>query len=259
MCPPDEFNIDYEINPWMSVNNNVDKAKAKKQWEDLRDAYLSRGISVEIIKPTAGLPDMVFTANGALVAEDVVILSHFRYKERQGEEQYFKQWFDARGYKVIELEDGVTFEGQGEALRMGQRIFHGFGFRSNQAASEMIAKYTKLNVIPLNLTDARFYHLDTCFCPINEEIVLYFPAAFTSQSESEIRKNFPKALAVSETAAKSFACNVVVIGSEIFMPKGNDAEVGKILGDLGYSMKYFDMSEFMKSGGGVRCLTLTLN
>ena len=47
------------------------------------------------------------------------------------------------------------------------------------AAAPALAKLLDVEVLPLKLADPRFYHLDTCFCPLANGYTLYFPAALS--------------------------------------------------------------------------------
>ena len=67
MCPPDYFNVEYEINPWTDRRIEVDKALAREQWDILyRTLSDAIGANVEIVPPVRGLPDFVFAANAGL-------------------------------------------------------------------------------------------------------------------------------------------------------------------------------------------------
>src|SRR5437763_8547082 len=67
MCPPDHFDVVYEINPWMHTDDGVDVTLARTQWRALQSVYRNLGYEIDSIDGEPGLPDMVFTANGGLV------------------------------------------------------------------------------------------------------------------------------------------------------------------------------------------------
>ena len=82
MCPPEHFAVTYAINPWMEPEKPTDAANAMRQWARLRQAYLDLGHDVRTIEPVAGLPDMVFAANGATVVGGKVLGARFRQGRR---------------------------------------------------------------------------------------------------------------------------------------------------------------------------------
>src|SRR5882724_11859248 len=103
MCPPDAFNVDYVINPWMEGNIHKSSPEAAaSQWRQLRDLLKTSG-EVDEITPQPGLPDMVFTANAGIVVGKKMVLSRFLHRERQGEEPQFKKWFKKQGFEIFEL------------------------------------------------------------------------------------------------------------------------------------------------------------
>ena len=120
---------------------------------------------------------MVFTANGGLVRGQDVVRARFRHAERRGEERHFQTWFEANGFKVHELSSG-SFEGEGDALFAGNKLFCGWGFRSDLAVYDQIGTILQVQeIIPVKLQDERFYHLDTCFCPLYKSLALIYPGA----------------------------------------------------------------------------------
>src|SRR5262249_59532660 len=76
-------------------------AEAERQWTALHDALITAGAVVETIKPAAGLPDLVFTANAAVVLDRKAVLSRFRHAERRNEEPIFAAHFAALAERVV--------------------------------------------------------------------------------------------------------------------------------------------------------------
>ena len=257
MCRPDFFGIEYEINPWMHLDNRVDPSRAQRQWQALHDLYVEMGQSIEVVKPVPGLPDMVFTANSAVIWQDKVVLSHFHHPERQGEEPYYKDFFTSRGMQVHELDRSLSQEGAGDFLFVGGRLFAGFGFRTERQTHEVVAAILGVDVISLELVDAHYYHLDTCFTALDDRTVLINPDAFTPASLAKIHANIERVVGAPADVAAGFACNAFAVGDTV-VSSPTIENMRAQLGELGFQVKGLDMSEFMKAGGGVRCLTLPL-
>jgi len=262
MCPPDHFGINYVINPWMegNVNRAVPEA-AVTQWQNLQRA-LKAHATVHLVRPQAGLPDMVFTANAGLVLGRRVILSRFLHRERQGEEPHFKKWFAEHEFTVDELPPDLPFEGAGDALlQRGKDIWlwAAYGFRSELDSHPFLAQQLRVEVVSLRLMDKRFYHLDTCLCPLEDGFLLYYPGAFDARSNQLIVERVPadKRIVVGETDAVNFACNAVNVGRVIVLNQSS-AELKDRLGDIGFTVVETPMTEFLKAGGGAKCLTLRL-
>ncbi|MGZ5035617.1 MAG: dimethylarginine dimethylaminohydrolase family protein [Usitatibacter sp.] len=262
MCPPEYFNVAYIINPWMHGNlRKIDNAVAKQQWRSLYD-ILSDGATVRLVLPQPGSPDMVFTANAGLVRGNTCIVSRFRYPERQYEEPYFADWFMDRGYEVSLMPRDVPFEGAGDALfdRGEDCLWMAHGHRSIPAAREVLAERLDTEVVVLKLVDQRFYHLDTCFCPLEGGYLMYYPPAFDDASRASIEGRVPEAkrIAIDEADALEFACNAVNIDRAVVVNRASPAFV-KALGRRGFEVLQTPLSEFMKAGGSAKCLTLRLD
>ena len=257
MSAPDYFEVCYQINPWMDTANQVDRQLAKKQWQDLYQIYQEQlGWQVSLIEPVEGLPDMVFTANGGLVVDGRVALPNFRHYDRQAETEHFAKWFRDHDYQEVLL-PRYNFEGEGDALIWQEYILAGYPWRSTQLAHQELANHFQREVISLQLIDARFYHLDTCLTPIDQDTIAIYPAAFSSESIAKLKKLVKRLIMVEPDDALAYGLNAICQGKEIVIPdqaKGLIAEYTK----LGFNCWPTAISEFQKSGGGIKCLTLQL-
>ncbi|MDB9320473.1 TIGR00300 family protein [Nodularia spumigena CS-588/02] len=259
MCAPDHYDVDYVINPWMEGNiHKSSRDRAVEQWEKLYHILKQHAI-VDLVPPQIGWPDMVFTANAGLVLGQNVVLSRFLHKERQGEEPFFQNWFEENGYTVNLLPKDLPFEGAGDALldREGRWLWAGYGFRSELDSHPYLAKWLDIEVLSLRLIDERFYHLDTCFCPLANGYLLYYPGAFDAYSNRliEMRVAPEKRIAITEADAVNFACNTVNVESIVIMNKASNALKAR-LADVGFRVIETPLTEFLKAGGAAKCLTL---
>ena len=259
MGAPDHYDVDYVINPWMEGNiHKSSRDRAVDQWQKLFHTIKDRAI-VDLVTPEIGWPDMVFTANAGLVLGKNVVLSRFLHKERQGEEPYFKAWFESKGFTVHELPKDLPFEGAGDALldREGRWLWAGYGFRSELDSHPYLAKWLDIEVLSLRLIDGRFYHLDTCFCPLSGGYLLYYPPAFDSYSNHLIEMRVPaeKRIAINEADAVNFACNTVNVNQTVIINEAS-ADLKRRLEDAGFEVITTPLTEFLKAGGAAKCLTL---
>lgn len=258
MCPPRHYCIAYEINPWMDVRRGSDPAEAIRQWEGLRAKVEELGARVELIEPAEGLPDLVFTANAGLVHRDRFIPSRFRHPQRRGEEPLFEAWFAARGFRVERLPEGACFEGAGDALFVGDTLFGGYRFRSDARVLLEIGERLGARTLPLELVDPRFYHLDTCFCPLAPDAAVFHPGAFDEYGVKVIRGEIPRLIEVSGDEAASFSCNAAVVGRDVVLHEGAP-RLARALEAAGYRAHPLPLTEFIKSGGSAKCLTFRID
>ncbi len=185
MCPPEHFAVTYAINPWMEPDKPTDAAKAMRQWSELRQAYLDLGHEVRTIEPVAGLPDMVFAANGATVIGGTVLGARFLYPQRAREADAYLDWFRDHGFADVRVPDHVN-EGEGDILFTGRTVLAGYGFRSDGAAAAELGQVFGRPVVSLRLVDPRFYHLDTALCVLDPDTAMYYPAAFDDAGRAAI-------------------------------------------------------------------------
>lgn len=256
MCPPQFFDIDYEINPWMHTSNPVDHELALKQWENLKSVYEKLGFEVEVVDAVKGWPDMVFTANAGLkIGDKKFLLAKFQYPERQGEEPIFRKWFEDRGWEVLQTKS--IFEGQGEGFIWNSKLLAGYGQRAVKEAMSELHEITGLEVVDLKLINPKFYHIDMALAPITDNLIVYNPKAFDEGSVKKIKSLGAELIEVIEEDAELFGCNLVPVESTIVMIEGTK-KLKSEFEAKGFKTVEMDMSEFRKSGGAIRCLTLNI-
>lgn len=255
MCRPNFFDVRYDINPWMKNQiGKVDNNKAIDQWNRLLYAISKHSI-VYLLDGDPQVPDLVFTANAGIIFKNIAIISKFKYPQRRSEEPIWRKWFESKGYAVVQPQH--FFEGAGDLLKDSvNRYWLGTGFRTDPAVAVELKKILNNEVIVLELSNPYWYHLDTCFCPLSNGELLWYPDAFTIASQQLIKSNFKTTVEVSDHDAAGFACNAVCIENQIFMPAATSVQ--NELNTLGYQIIDFDLSEFQKSGGSAKCLTLEI-
>jgi N-dimethylarginine dimethylaminohydrolase len=272
LCRPDGYRIAYAINPHMRDAagrlRQVDPARARLQWEGLASAYRAAGLAVEIIAGDPSCPDMVFAANQTLPfrREDgskAVLLSNMHAPERRPEVAHFEAWFKSRGFDVRRLpgKEAPQFEGHGDFLwHPGRRVlFGGFGFRTAPQAPAAVAAATGIPVVPLLLVDPRFYHLDTCFMPLDDHRALLFRPALDAVSQAVVAACFEDLIEPpEEEACSGLACNADTPDGRTVVVERSCTATIRVLSDRGFAVVPLDLSEFLKAGGSAFCMKQAL-
>jgi N-dimethylarginine dimethylaminohydrolase len=272
MCPPRHFAVTYSINPWMDPRSWADDGaalhqQAQRQWAGLRGVLTDAGAAIETLEPAAGLPDLVFAANAAVVLDRKVVLARFRHLQRKREEPLFAKAFAglaARGLidDVRLLPRGVMLEGAGDCIWDARRglLWMGCGFRSDAAAGAVLEEYLGVRAIALPLADPRFYHLDTAFCALPCGGVIYYPGAFTATALAAIHRHVapPERITLGYADARRFAANAVCAAGTIVLSTCS-AALRRKLEQRGYEVVETPLDVFQKSGGSACCLTLRLD
>ena len=240
----------------MNRKKRPDKELAAQQWDNLHKKLKELGADIQLLAPSPKTPDLVFTANAGLVRGKKVVVSNFKYPQRQTEEAINEEWFETQGYELLHSKK-YSFEGEGDALFAGEKLFCGYGFRSEADAFDFVCESLEVSSqILCEMKDSRFYHLDTCFTPLNEKQALFVQSAFTKDS---IRKmeNEIELFDVSGEEALRFICNSVIIDNNIITPE-DCPESKRTLEKLGFSVHSVQLNQFLKAGGSAKCLTLKL-
>jgi N-dimethylarginine dimethylaminohydrolase len=269
MTDPACFDVSYRINPWMrpSAWTAQSLAQAKTASAKLKAALQAAGGHEETVGAVRGLPDLVFPANAAVVLDGRVLPARFRHPERRGEEAVFRSAFIAlqkRGLvnEIVDLPEGMFQEGAGDCIwDAGRKLFWvGYGPRSDKASVAAIRQTFGQEVVALELASDRFYHLDTCFCPLAGGEVLYYPPAFTPDALAAIRARVPQAqrIEAADEEAAAFCVNAVNLDRQVIMARA-PASLREKLAARGYSLTEIDLAPFILSGGGAYCMTLRLD
>jgi len=262
MCPPEWYDVDYVINPWMAGNlHQPSRDTAFAQWRTLYQE-LRQIADVRLIHARPGSPDMVFIAHAALVQHGVAAISSFAHPQRQSEEQHLRQWFQDAGFLLWETPRETSFEGEGDALfdANGEHLWAAHGVRTCRISHKHVADAWHTQVTSVHLVDPRFYHLDICFAPLSGGHLLYFPEAFDAASLVKIEAAYApeRRIAVSEAEATQFACSVINVGRNILM-NAVEGTLPERLAALGYAVTELQLSEFLRGGGSAKALALRLS
>jgi len=272
MCRPDHFGVTYSINPWMDPGKWASNVRslsksARDEWTALQHTLLNHSVAIEFVRPVKELPDLVFTANAAVVLDRTVLLARFRHPERQREQRYFEAAFRApnmRGLidRVINLPADLILEGAGDcAWDHTRKLFWmGYGTRSDAASGRAVEEVFNTKVIPLELVDARFYHIDTALCLLPRGEIMYVPDAFTAKGRAVINERVEPAqrIELGPDDACQFAANAVCINNILIMSACGE-RLRSELRDRGYSVVTTPLPSFLRSGGSAMCLTLRLD
>lgn len=264
---PSHFQVEYTINPHMVGNiGAVDESEAVQQWSAIKDVYERLGIQPVVVPGEAGLPDMVFCANQTLPyltpdGEKGVVISRMHATQRKPEVDYYANFFEKDGYTVRHLDEDLPgdFEGMGDALWHPGRylLWGGHGFRTDLEVYHRLSKALNVEILALHLENPDFYHLDTCFCLLDETSVLIFPPAFDEKGLDLIRHYFPTIIEAPEKEAlELFACNAFCPDGKHVVIQRGCTETNRLLEQAGFIPIEVETSEYLKSGGSVFCMKL---
>jgi N-dimethylarginine dimethylaminohydrolase len=271
MCPPEHFAVSYAINPWMDpqrwARDKRAHMAATREWNALHDKLIELGAAVELMPAAPGVPDLVFTANAAVVLDRRALLARFRHEERRREEPHFAATFralQARGLidELRSLSPEMVLEGAGDCVYDGSRdlFWMGHGPRSDRAAAAVVSDTFAREVVALELADPRFYHMDTALCPLPGGEVMYLPGAFAADAlrEMHARVALSDRIEIVVEDGCQLAANAVCVGRTILLSTASNALCDQ-LHRRGYEVAKTPLGSFLRSGGSAFCLTLRLD
>lgn len=261
MCPPEHYVIEYAINPWMDAGTPVDSQLALKQWDGLRNTLVDMGHTVHVVDALAGLPDMVFAANGAFSVDGVVYGARFRYAQRTAEAAAHRAFYEARAEEWRFVAPRETNEGDGDFAYLpkayGGLVLAGHGFRTEAVAHSEAQEALGRPVVSLRLVDPHLYHLDVALAALDDSNIVYYPGAFSAASQRVLRQLFPSAVVADEIDALTFGLNLVSDGRHAVLNSDATALAGK-LAAAGYVPVPVELGELKKGGGSVKCCVAEL-
>lgn len=255
MCRPTYFTVRYQINPWMEPQRYTDTDLAIRQWQDLHDVYVALGHTVHLIDPLPDYPDMVYSANGATVIAGTAYSAKFRYLQRVGEAPAYLARLTELGYTPKEATH--INEGEGDMLLTARGILAGHGFRTGVAAHSELQETTGIPVTSLKLVNPYYYHLDTALAVLTDDLIAYYPAAFSPASQQVLTQIFPEAITVSDDDAHVLGLNSVSDGYNVVIASQAHGFADQVRA-VGLNPIPVNTSEVLKGGGGAKCCTLIL-
>jgi N-dimethylarginine dimethylaminohydrolase len=259
LCSPDHFDITFEINPWMSSQRRPDREKSWGDWNALVADLRAAGAEVHHFPSLRGLSDMVFPTDVGVVDGNRFIRGRFRHPERRDEAAHGATWLLEHGFTEIPWPDDpdLYLEG-GDVLRFGDVLLCGTGPRTSPGAARYLSQVFDTPVVTAPIVDPRFYHLDMSFCPLDARRAIYAPDVWDQEGQRAIRELVPEPLIISIDEALTFSANSVVIGRTVVMPSC-PPRIRTQLEDWGFAVCVSPVDEFLKAGGGIRCMSLDLD
>ncbi|HEX2894359.1 MAG TPA: arginine deiminase-related protein [Marmoricola sp.] len=265
MVEPEHFRVEYAINPYMDPRDQPDPVATREQWDAIAEAIGAAGGFVDVLGQRSDAPDMVYAMNLGLPlaggsGAGTAVLSHMRHPERRMETETAAAWFADRGFTLHRFgSDGVGahFEA-GDAFAWRGELVVGYGPRTERLALKHLAHELGITVRGVRITHPGMYHLDLAFCPLDATRAMVCPDAFDAASARKLLDLVPEPLVLSEAEAMTFCANSVVVGRTVIMPACPDRIRGQ-LEAWGFEVVLVGVTEFLKGGGAIRCLTNPLD
>jgi len=269
------FSIEKAINPYYG-SMSLDKQKANLEHSTVLELFKQAQIEVVQVASPIDCQDGIYTANWALVRGEKAVLARLP-NARKSEEDYAEKILQNLGKEVVRIPNNYKFSGQGDSLPCGKYLLAGSNYRSDPEAQQFAAdtlgyELVQLQAVPstdennqpvinkiTGWPDSFFYDIDLAIAVISDNTIAYCPEAFTVESQEKIRALDLEKIEVSLDEAKNgFACNLVSTGKTVIM--SSKAPNLKIeLEKRGLTVLTAEITELIKGGGFIRCISLSLD
>lgn len=257
---------------YKSESGDVDKEKAKEQWQRLKKHIESHDITVKVVPGSPSQFDSVYITDTAIIINDFAIIARFHKVSRRGEEKllvnFLKDNFNIR-IRYLPEEVGLYYEGGGDTRwsHNGTHIWFGYGTgRSTLKGIEAVEKILKEELGPrapivhrLKIDDRKTFHLDLTLLPLPNGRVLYYPTLSTNAIK-ELESVFGKKNMIKVPLKYFFACNSVVIDEKnIIVPKLPYADFKSwMYKATEMKIDEVNVNQFHLGNGSVQCMTLKM-
>jgi N-dimethylarginine dimethylaminohydrolase len=193
-----------------------------------------------------------------------------KYPQRKEELPYLTRIYKELGLHMIPFPGDEPFEGQAELkwFHGGTKAVCGYGHRSTKKSFQIAKKmfdelYTKNHLSPpellvLLLASDQYYHLDVAMLEFSDTDCIVHKRAFSNKSIAKLKAFLGAEHVQVIDTEDSFCLNAVVDGPYLITHQLEPSLKKELEQRTGKTIRMADTSEFERSGGSVRCMTLDI-
>lgn len=240
-------------------DHQLDKKKIDEEFNLLVQTYQNLGIEVFFLPPNETYPDSVFARDFGACLKDGYILGRFKHEYRKNERKaYEKKMQELNIPQLFKIHEGY-FEGGDFFFLDDKTIVIGLLERTNQIGYQEIKKHFKNQYEVLFVeSDPEFLHLDMCFNLIDEHLALICKDAFDISFLQELQKRKIELIEVSKEDIFRHGLNVQALGDKKVLALKKNHDINLQIKQKGYEVIELDITEILKCGGGIHCMTFPL-
>jgi len=237
----------------------MDGDVARQQHDAMVEAYRAHGVAVHYVENARlDKPNSHFVRDLLLMTPEGAIITRPASRMRAGEERYVAEALGRLGVPILMTIHGeATFEGADVALVAPGVAFVAEGARTNKAGADQVEWALRQvgydDIIRLQ-TAYGTVHLDGVLSVVDRDVAL---VRFRETPLAAVR-------ALHELGFRTIAVppednhmpgNIVALApGKLLLPAGNPVTKG-LLEDAGCEVIEVDVSEIIKSGGAIHCMT----
>ncbi len=263
LCPADFYQIE-PINgisrKWMSEGYEMDYALCKKQHQALVQAYQDNGVEVELIDAKEGLTYQIFARDFGICVKEGVVLGHFKEPCRQEETALYEKKLKELGVPIVARCTNGCFEGGDFCFLDENTLLMGIIDRTDLAGFESIkAQLSDLGyeMSPIYV-DRKYLHIDIIINIIAKDTVIICPELLPDGIVQRFRRRNFKMIEITKEEVLEYAANIQGLGNGKVISACTNTKTNQRMRDLGLEVIEVDISEIVKGGGGIHCMTFPL-
>ncbi|WP_455058032.1 dimethylarginine dimethylaminohydrolase family protein [Jutongia sp.] len=263
LCPIDNYQIE-PINGiakgWMEKGYQMDYDLCKKQHQALIKAYEDNGVKVELIPPEEGLTYQVFARDFGICLKEGYVLGHFKEPCRQGETAFYEKRLKELGVPCIARCTSGCFEGGDFCFLDEHTLLMGVIDRTDPAGFESVkAQLDDLgyDMVPIKV-DRKYLHIDIIINIIAKDTVIICPDLLPENIVNRFKRRGFNMIEITKEEVLEYAANIQGLGDGKVLSSTTNVKTNQRMRDLGLEVIEVDISEIVKGGGGIHCMTFPL-
>lgn len=238
----------------------IDESRIQKEFQELHSLYESLGISVELMEKDETLPHAVFSRDFGGCVKEGYILGKFKNDIRLPETEAYEEKMAELGVPLLgEVSGTGVFEGGDFAFLDERTVAIGMLDRTNAEGFGQIKGILKplgYDVHPVEM-DPRYLHLDMCFNLVAPKLAIGYadlPETFIAL----LKKMEIELITDDEHAIFRHGYNVQAIGRNEVISLGRNRGINEKMRKKGLTVHEIELTELLKLGGGIHCMTFPL-
>ena len=238
----------------------LNRDKMMQEFESVVKAYEENEVEVIQVTSSENMPNAVFTRDFGGNVKEGYILGRFKKEIRFEEHNHYEMIMSELGIsKIAEVHDGY-FEGGDFAFIDEKTLVIGVIDRTNLTGVDEIRKQLEPYGYKVYAVKANpdYLHLDMCFNLVAPKLAIAYEAGLPDDFLDLLKEKGIKVISGTEEMIFKHGYNVEALGDNRVISLRQNTFINDALRKEGMEVIEVDISELLKAGCGVHCMTFPL-